>query len=177
MPTLDEINEQLKNLDGVQKLFGKKEIKELPNILWEDEKLEKLVQGVYNNGQGILIATNKRLIFIDKGFFWGLKVEEFPYDKISSIQYETGMIFGKITIFASGNKAEIEQLFKDSCRSFCDYVRARISSPVEHASKKASSSAVEYDIVSQLEGFAKLRDQGILTQEEFDAKKKQLLGL
>lgn len=33
------------------------------------------------------------------------------------------------------------------------------------------------DTVSQLQQLAQLKDQGILTQEEFDAKKKQLLGL
>lgn len=31
--------------------------------------------------------------------------------------------------------------------------------------------------VAQLEQLAQLKDQGILTQEEFDAKKKQILGL
>jgi hypothetical protein len=33
------------------------------------------------------------------------------------------------------------------------------------------------DSVEQLKKFAELKDQGILTQEEFDAKKKQILGL
>jgi hypothetical protein len=32
-------------------------------------------------------------------------------------------------------------------------------------------------VVAQLEQLAQLKDQGILTQEEFDAKKKQILGL
>lgn len=32
-------------------------------------------------------------------------------------------------------------------------------------------------VVAQLEQLAQLKDQGILTQEEFDAKKKQLLGI
>ena len=31
--------------------------------------------------------------------------------------------------------------------------------------------------VAELEQLAHLRDQGVLTQEEFDAKKKQLLGI
>jgi hypothetical protein len=31
--------------------------------------------------------------------------------------------------------------------------------------------------MAQLEKLAQLKDQGILTQEEFDAKKKQILGL
>lgn len=33
------------------------------------------------------------------------------------------------------------------------------------------------DTVAQLQQLAKLKDQGILTQDEFDAKKKQLLGI
>lgn len=33
------------------------------------------------------------------------------------------------------------------------------------------------ELVNQLQQLAQLKDQGILTQEEFDAKKKQLLGI
>ena len=33
------------------------------------------------------------------------------------------------------------------------------------------------DVISQLKGYKELLDSGIITQEEFDAKKKQLLGL
>ena len=33
------------------------------------------------------------------------------------------------------------------------------------------------DPMADLEKLAQLKDQGILTQEEFDAKKKQILGL
>lgn len=35
----------------------------------------------------------------------------------------------------------------------------------------------EQDVYVELEKLGQLKDQGILTQEEFDAKKKQLLGL
>lgn len=33
------------------------------------------------------------------------------------------------------------------------------------------------DTAAQLQQLAQLKDQGILTQEEFDAKKKQILGI
>jgi Bacterial PH domain/Short C-terminal domain len=189
LPTLEEIKAQLEHLDGVSKLFGRKEIKELPNILWEDEKLEKLVQGFYAKGNGILVATNKRLIFIDKGLMYGLRVEDFPYDKISSIQYSTGMLLGKITIFTSGNKALIEQIDKSQVKQFGEYVRARISGSLEHASYQSNdkqsppqptevrSSGVDDELIEALERLGKLKEQGILTEEEFTAKKKQLLGI
>ena len=52
-----------------------------------------------------LVATNKRLIFVDKGFVVGLKVEDFPYDKISSIQYETGILMGTASHLCIGQQS------------------------------------------------------------------------
>jgi hypothetical protein len=38
-------------------------------------------------------------------------------------------------------------------------------------------AAAESDPYAELEKLARLKDQGILTEEEFEAKKKQLLGI
>ena len=43
--------------------------------------------------------------------------------------------------------------------------------------QQTAAPAQEDDTVAQLQQLAQLKDQGILTQEEFDAKKKQILGL
>jgi hypothetical protein len=40
-----------------------------------------------------------------------------------------------------------------------------------------TAPAAEADYLGDLEKLAALRDQGIITEEEFEAKKKQLLGL
>ena len=80
----------------------------------------------FNNGQGILVSTNRRLIFIDKGLIYGLKVEDFPIDKITSIQYETGLLVGKVKIHTSGNIASIENVEKLSSRSFAEFIREKI---------------------------------------------------
>ena len=37
MPTLEEVKNQISSISDVSKLIGRKEIKELPDILWEDE--------------------------------------------------------------------------------------------------------------------------------------------
>jgi predicted Zn-dependent peptidase len=37
--------------------------------------------------------------------------------------------------------------------------------------------AAEDDMTAQLQQLAQLKQQGIITQEEFDAKKKQILGI
>lgn len=170
MPTIDNIKKQIKNLDGLESFLARKEIKELPKILWEDEEIVNLVQGFYNNGTGLLIATNRRLIFVDKGMLWGVKVEDFPYDKISSIQYETGILMGEIDIFASGNRAEIKKITKAKVRPFAESVRARISGA------STPKKQTEEDKYSKLEKLAELKEKGILSEKEFEAEKKKLLS-
>jgi hypothetical protein len=39
------------------------------------------------------------------------------------------------------------------------------------------SATAEPEYVGELERLAQLRDQGILSEEEFEAKKKQILGI
>lgn len=45
------------------------------------------------------------------------------------------------------------------------------------ASQATGHPAVQTDYITELEHLAGLRDQGIITAEEFEAKKRQLLGL
>jgi hypothetical protein len=49
--------------------------------------------------------------------------------------------------------------------------------PTGAAAKQASAAAPQQSYLQELERLAELRDRGILTDEEFAAKKKQLLGL
>jgi hypothetical protein len=178
MPDPKEIENAIKNMTGASKFLARKEIKELPSILWEDELPEKIVQGTYNNRNGILVATNKRLIFLDKGIF-SLKVEDFPYDKISSLQYASGLLLGGIEVYASGNKAEIKNIAKDQVKPFCEYIRARITKASPHASMSKAPAATSGDgnsVIDQIERLAKLKKQGILTEEEFKDQKQKILN-
>jgi hypothetical protein len=167
------------------KFVGRREVKELPNILWDDEQVLDLVQGSYNNSTGILVATQKRLLFVDKGLLGGLKVEDFPLDKISSLQYSTGMLLGEITVFTSGNKAIIKNVDKGQTRTFAEGVRARIESrsaaakvpgPPPVSTQAAASSNVSA-LTDELAKLGALKTQGLLSEEEFAAAKKKLLGL
>ncbi len=45
------------------------------------------------------------------------------------------------------------------------------------AQQQPMQQPAEDEMTAQLEQLARLKDQGILTQEEFDAKKKQILGI
>ncbi len=47
----------------------------------------------------------------------------------------------------------------------------------QQAPAPAAAAPTNDDMIEQLEKLGQLKEQGILTQEEFDAKKTQILGL
>lgn len=169
----NSVEEQLLSIgiNSKSTFWGRKELKELPNILSENEKIKGMIIGTYNGGSGILVATDYRLIFIDKGFLYGLKTEDFGYDKITSVQFESGIINSTVKIMASGNEAKIEYVEKSSGRDFADLVRRILAQP------KNNTVTIEDkpDIISQIEKLAKLKENGILSEEEFNEQKKKLL--
>jgi hypothetical protein len=60
------------------------------------------------------------------------------------------------------------------------YVQNRLGMKEDFSSREEpaeTTAAAEPEYVGELERLAQLRDQGILSDEEFDAKKKQILGI
>lgn len=170
------IDKAMKDAGGVGFLTSG-EVKELPKILWTDELPLKAIRGFYGGGTGLLVGTDRRLLFIDKGLM-SLKVEDFSYDKITSIQYKTGIVWGEIEVLASGNRAIFKNIEKKYVRDFGDWLRAKISAPKPSPSTIVQVAApTPGSHLEDLVRLAELNKQGVLTDEEFAAKKKQLLGI
>lgn len=170
---LDEIKEELDKLDINPTIFARKEIRALPDILSVDERIVYLVEGRNKTTQHhiILVATDRRLIFVDKEFMYGLTVEDYSYTKISSIQYETAMMLASIDIQVSDDLVEIDGVGKYEAKLFCEKVRDFMSRPEGYVQYKSEPSALD-----QLEQLGRLKESGILSEEEFNDQKKKIIG-
>lgn len=171
---LDEIKDELEKLDINPTFFARKEIHELPDILSVDEKIVYLVEGrnKINNHHIILVATDRRVIFVDKEFMYGLKVEDFSYSKISSIQYETALLLASIDIHVADDVVEIDGVGKYDAELFCEKVRDFMAHPEEYVQAKT-----EPTVLDQLEQLGRLKENGVLSEEEFNDQKKKLIDL
>lgn len=127
MTTIEDINQKIKETGAKIDFLVKSDINSIPGLLSNDEVFENVIQGIYNKRHGILVSTNKRLIFIHKKLIGGITVEDFPLSKISSIQYNIGLIYGDVKIFASGNTATIEHVNKSNTKTFCEQVKQKIA--------------------------------------------------
>ncbi len=173
MPSADQIRAQMKEVGAYDKLLVFREIGYLPKILAPDERIEAALAGFYKNGNGLLVATQRRLLFVDKGLLWGVTQEEFPFSSVTSIEHTLGLVFGKVAIYCAGNRAEITLIEKAQVQPFLarlDHVRRQQSAPVAVAGRGLDMVA---DEVAKLEA---LRDRGSLTEAEFTAAKARLLS-
>ena len=116
-----------------------------------------------------LIVTDKRVY--GKAMF-GKRVD-LPVDSISAVG--TSMLKGIAVASSSGrikflgisNRDEIHKVISD-------LLVGRQEKPISNTVVKQE---VQQSSADELKKYKELFDQGIISQEEFDAKKKQLLGL
>jgi hypothetical protein len=173
--------------DKMQTRLGAgREMKRLTNYLWEGESVHLMAAGRYGGGTGLVVLTDRRLLFVMDGMT-RQTIEDFPLDKVSSVQWSAGMVVGTLTIFASGNKADIDQMNKKDGKQIADTVRARLAGPgpvppapvpaMVHAPLQPAAPVVNApDVYEQLRKLGELRDLGVVTSEEFEQKKQELLA-
>jgi hypothetical protein len=171
--------------DKMQTRLGAgREMKRLTNYLWEGEPVHLMAAGRYGGGTGLVVLTDRRLLFVMDGMT-RQTIEDFPLDNVSSVQWSAGMALGTLTIFASGNKADIDQMNKKDGKQLADTVRARLArsapapqppAPPMHHTPPQVAPANTSDVYEQLRKLGELRDLGVVTPEEFDQKKRELLS-
>lgn len=160
--TLSEsIDAQLAALGDFQHLFTRKEVQYLPKVLHPGERIKALTSGRHLGSTWLVVVTDQRIVFLDKGMVYGLRQDDLPLHQISSVSHKTGVIFGELHIASSGGHCIVENIPKDETLK----VAAIISELVRSG-----------DVVSQLERLATLVEKGILTKEEFEAQKAKLLS-
>ena len=119
---------------------------------------------------GIFVATESRIVFFAKKLM-GYDLESFPFENISSIEQSKGLMGHTITFYASGNKASMKWISKGDVQSFMNYVQSNLGK-----TKVTSNNTGNSDIPTQIQKLSELKDQGILTEDEFNQKKTELLS-
>ena len=170
---LDKILQQMKDA-GVSDTFGtKKEIKSLPDILDDTEVVKYATSGFWNNNTVLMVCTDQRIIFLNKNMIYGTDRNDIPLNTVNAVSYSSKMIFATITITNGANTTVIEQVSKETAEPM---VKA-IKEAQQNYINKQNVSVQSLDEADQIRKFKSLLDDGIITEEEFEAKKKQLLGL
>jgi PH (Pleckstrin Homology) domain-containing protein/putative oligomerization/nucleic acid binding protein len=147
----------------------------------EGEDVLATVKGTYEtkkmgndwNRAGILIATDHRVVFFAKKM-GGYDLEVFPYKNISSIETGKGMTGHTLKFFASGNEVKMKWIDKKAdVPAFVSLVKNEMTNA--HAAPAAPAAAAP-DVADQIRKLAQLREDGLVTEEEFETKRAELLA-
>ncbi len=163
-----------------------KNLQHLEAHLEAGEEVQAYVEGRYETKimgsesirKGVLAATDRRVLFFAKKV-GGYDLESFPYGNISSLEQGKEMMTGgTLKFFASGNTVTMKWINtrKNNLGEFMTLVQSRMNEAKTSLSfPPPSADPGGMDIADQIKKLADLRDAGILSEDEFSAKKAELL--
>lgn len=163
--------------------FGKKKMMAKQIQLFDDkfndqgETLLAVCASIKGTEQ--LYLTDKRVVLHEIKGMASNDERSIPLESISSINISSKLANSTIEIVSSGNKAIIDNVpmhvaveIKNAIENFKAIEKETSSAPATAPKEKDM-----YDVADEIRELKDLLDDGILSQEEFDAKKKQLLGI
>ena len=153
------------------KVFGRKEIRHLANLLDRGEFLSAIGVGNLGGKMGIVALTDRRLLFLEKSI-GSENLVEFSLASIGALSLGKKMGGETLTITHSGTTATITTLGHGQGDGIARKFRELKAQPA--AERPAAAPAA--DPIAQIERLAELRDKGILSEDEFQAQKTQLLS-
>lgn len=116
-----------------------------------------------------LVAIFEDKVVQSRKSMLGSSIEEIPIKNISSVEITTGLM-PTVNVYTSGNTLTFRTDVLQGPR-FVEVLRECL------ANRSAGTSSSGITDVEQLEKLAGLFEKGLITREEFDAKKKGILGL
>ena len=125
MKSLKDIKEMLSK-SGSLILGTKKEVKELTNIINDDEIITYATSGVYDGHTWLVVSTNKRIIFLDKGMLFGVNQIEIPLSKVNAVKYKKGLFVGEIEIWDGASMFRVKSVLKKTLIPFINAVNNSI---------------------------------------------------
>ncbi len=174
MPSLAEIDRQIDAYGNAYIFWTRKEIRALPEILEHDESVKAITSGLMDNATWLAVCTDRRVIFMNRGMFYGLRQIQVPLDRIQAIDHEFTIFFGSIRVWDGASAFTISMVLKSSILPFVKVAQEQMQ--IARKGIKTEAPTASNDVASQLQKLAELKEKGYLTEEEFQSQKKKLLG-
>lgn len=184
----------------IEKLPSKIE-KTLNDMLLPEEEIHFQLKGAFKEG---LVCTNKRVIILKSGLMtgqvFGSDAFQQPYSNIAGVQVKYNLMSGYFELSAGGMQNTVKNYWStdknsdpakapncislnsksqaNKFREACNFIMSKIdelhtpSSPVVSGPVQSAQD----DPMEALEKLGKLKTAGVLTDEEFQAKKAELLA-
>jgi hypothetical protein len=149
MVSKKEVTKQLKAIGFNYVGWGRSEISELPHIILPDEEIYECVNGIYEGGFALLVATDLRVLLIDKKPLSYLTVEDMRYDMISEMDYSHRLLGADIRITSGGKNLHFKSYNKTRLRKLIGHVQHCIAENKKKQSNHQDSQASHLEQINK----------------------------
>jgi hypothetical protein len=185
-----EINREKEELTSsfITDITDKKELEEIQRIanrVVKDEKVmfvarqSRFKPGGAKGTPATLFVTSQRLIFRNPSMM-GMR-EHFSsvnYDKISSLDIEKGIFSSTLKIRAEGFAGDVDAIDKEKAEKILLYIQEKMDEATisaMHSQPDTHRSNPQLSAADELTKIARLKEQGILSEAEFNQMKQEIL--
>lgn len=127
MVSMKEIEKQLQKIGFNPNAWGRTEVRELHNIILPDEEIYECVNGIYDGGFALLVATNLRVLLVDKKPLNYLTVEDLRFDMINELDYSHRLVGASISISAGNKNLRFTSINQPRLRMLIGHVQRRMA--------------------------------------------------
>ncbi|MDT2743979.1 PH domain-containing protein [Enterococcus asini] len=140
--------------------------------------LHNYVSATKHDNNFAYALTNKRLICAQQKLV-GNQVQSILLDKLNDITKSRGALLGTLTIDTLNEKLNVavDKITTDRIASALNEIIYNLKHTHSANTQTVINNAPSLSASDEIRQFKALLDDGIISQEEFDAKKKELLGL
>lgn len=147
MVELSNVLRQLSKVGYRSGIFQRSEVKELCNVLHEDEVILQATNGHYEGGFSLLVATDHRLILVDhKPMF--LTLDSIAYTMIQELSFTYRLLNSSIHIYTSNKVLDFSSWNHNQLRTILATAQKAMKDP---NSLIAAPPEVVHDIEEQTE--------------------------
>ena len=185
-----EINREKEELTSsfITDITDKKELEEIQRIanrVVKDEKVmfvarqSRFKPGGAKGTPATLFVTSQRLIFRNPSMM-GMR-EHFSsvnYDKISSLDIEKGIFSSTLKIRAEGFAGDVDAIDKEKAEKILLYIQEKMDEATisaMHSQPDTHRSNPQLSAADELTKIARLKEQGIISEAEFNQMKQEIL--
>ena len=168
-----ELKQQLIDADVFDIWFSDKDLAPLAEIMQEhdDEKIVYAAIGINVKSKNVmLVCTNQRLIILSKKMLSKEQALVIPLKQIKSVVLHNSIVYDELTLINGDEILRINAINKVAAPILAKNIK-------KYSKLAQNDSSALDEQVEQVKKLKELLDQGILTKAEFEAKKKQILGL
>ncbi len=138
MVDLDYVKAQLRSIKFDPGRFNNAEIRELPNIILDGENIYECVNGFYEGGFALLVATDIRVLLVDKKPMGFLNVDDLRFDMISDIDYSHRVFGAQISIHCGTRNLAFKSYNQPRLRKLIGHIQHRMAEIKKEQQEQAS---------------------------------------